>query len=165
MKRKEMVLNNKNKKGVSPVIATVLLIGMVVVLALIVFVWMRALARETITKFDGENIELSCDKVSIDADYSSSSGILTVTNNGNTPIYRLKMKIEEVGRERTEIITEDDQWPKFGIDAGMTYSSEAYALDISGSEEVVLIPVLLGNTDDGKKKTFTCDENFGYKVI
>ncbi|MBD3247607.1 hypothetical protein GF378_03235 [Candidatus Pacearchaeota archaeon] len=165
MKRKEIqkIFNKKDKKGVSPVIATVLLIGMVVVLALIVFVWMRALARETITKFDGENIELSCDKVSIDADYSS--GILTVTNNGNTPIYRLKMRVEEVGRETTRVITEDYQWPKFGIDAGMSYTSEQYSLDISGSEEVVLIPVLLGNTEDGKKKTFTCDEKYGYKVI
>lgn len=59
------------KKGVSPVIATVLLIGIVIALSLIVFIWMSTFIGETITKFDGENVELVCDKVEIDADRKS----------------------------------------------------------------------------------------------
>jgi flagellin-like protein len=149
-----------NKKGVSPVIATVLLIGMVVVLALIVFVWMQALAQETVTKFGDENIELACDDVAIDAGYSASTRMLTITNSGNVPIYKISMKISEVGRYYTEKIEEG--WQKYGLDTGQSFTGE---VDLSGAEEVVLIPVLLGNTEDGKKRTHTCEERFGFRVI
>jgi len=153
----------KGKKGVSPVIATVLLIGMVVVLALIIFIWMRALAQETITKFEGENIELSCDKVSLDADYTA--GILTITNTGNTPIYQIKMKVSDVGRHTTELIKKSEGWRKYGLDIGMSFTSSEGVIDLGSAEEVYLIPVLIGDTEDGKKKTFTCDERFGYRVV
>jgi len=46
----------EKKKGVSPVIATVLLIAMVVVIALIIFLWFRGLTKEAITKFDVRNL-------------------------------------------------------------------------------------------------------------
>jgi flagellin-like protein len=50
-----MAKNNKNKMGVSPVIATVLLVAMTVVIALIVFLWFRQIGKEVVTKF-GENV-------------------------------------------------------------------------------------------------------------
>ena len=47
MERRGFTLKEKlNKKGVSPVIATVLLVAMVIVLALIVFLWFRSLSKE-----------------------------------------------------------------------------------------------------------------------
>lgn len=155
----------QDKRAVSPVIATVLLISMVVVLALIIFVWMRALAQETITKFEGENIELSCDKVSFDASWSGTGGILTIRNTGNVPIYQIKMKVSEPGKHTTNIIEKSQGWPKYGIDTGRVFNSESGKISFSGADEVLLIPVLIGDTEDGKKKTFTCDERFGYKVI
>ena len=42
----------KRKKGLSPVIATVLLIGIVIALALIIFLWFRGTMKPAITKFD-----------------------------------------------------------------------------------------------------------------
>jgi flagellin-like protein len=150
------------KRGVSPVIATVLLIGMVVVLALIVFVWMQALAQETVTKFGTENIELACDDVSIDAGYSASTGNLTITNSGNVPIYQISMKISEVGRHYTEKIKESQGWRKYGLDTGQSFIG---SVSLGSAEEVILIPVLLGNSEDGKKRTHTCEERFGFRVI
>ena len=46
------------KRGVSPVIATILLIGIVIVIALIVFLWLRGMQQEAITKFEGMNVEI-----------------------------------------------------------------------------------------------------------
>jgi len=45
-----------HKKGLSPVIATMLLIAIVVVIGLIIFLWFRGMTEEAITKFDGTNI-------------------------------------------------------------------------------------------------------------
>lgn len=162
------MLNNnmiKNKKGVSPVIATVLLIGMVVVLALIVFVWMRALAQETVTKFGSENIELACDDVSFEASYDS--GVLSVSNIGSVPIFQLSVKVSKLGSHTTMAIkhtsSEEYNWPRYGLNTGEIYSEAVSGL--SGAEEIKVIPVLLGNAEDGKKRTYTCSENFGYRVI
>ena len=55
-----------SKKGVSPVIATILLIGIVIVIGLIIFLWLRSLTQEAVTKFD-KNVELFCEDFNFDA--------------------------------------------------------------------------------------------------
>ena len=51
-----------DKSGLSPVIATVLLVGLVVVSGLIIFMWFRGLTQEAVVKFD-QNIQLVCLKI------------------------------------------------------------------------------------------------------
>jgi len=146
------------RKGVSPIIATVLLIGMVIALALIVFVWMRALTKETITKFEDENIELACDKVKFEANYGI--GQLSVLNSGSVSIYDIKVKVSNTGATITKSVRESspNSWPRFGLNPGGAFLGDITGLD---GDEVKLIPVLLGNSDTGKK-TFTCDERVAY---
>ena len=67
-----------NKKGVSPIIATILLIALTIIIALIVFQWMKGFTKEAITKFDGTNIELVCNDVQFEASYSN--GNLVISN-------------------------------------------------------------------------------------
>ena len=143
------------RKGVSPVIATVLLIGMVVVLALIIFLWMRSLAQETITKFEGENIELACDKV--DFEVSKVGGQLSVSNIGSVPIFDIKLRISIAGGHVTEGGREvfGVQWPGSGLNPGGVFSGNYEK--ISGAD-VVVIPVLLGSSESGSQKTYTCNE-------
>ena len=76
MKKGFLLRENFGRKGVSPVIATVLLVAMVVVLALIVFFWFKGLTKEAVTKFGGTNIEIVCNDVSFSSEYSN--GVLTV---------------------------------------------------------------------------------------
>jgi flagellin-like protein len=57
-----MLKKMRNNKGVSPIVATVLLIAMVVVIALILFLWFRNMVKEEVVKFEEENIEMTCDK-------------------------------------------------------------------------------------------------------
>src|SRR3970282_954737 len=97
--RKEAEKNRKNRRGVSPVIATTLLIAMVVVTGLIVFLWFRGFTQEAVTKFGGTNIELVCGDVRFDSSYSS--GNLFLSNVGNVPIYSFKLKIESPGSHTT----------------------------------------------------------------
>ncbi len=149
-----MIKTQKKKRGVSPVIATVLLIGMVVVIGMIIFVWMKSLARETVTKFGTENIELSCDKVAIEAGYDAVTGNLTITNTGNVPIYQMLVKISKTGTTKTKKI--QDNWKKYGLEEGQSYTG---SINLEGAEEISLIPVLLGVNEEGKKRTHTCEKS------
>ena len=142
------------KKGVSPVIATVLLIAMVVVIGLIIFLWFQGMTQESITKFEGTNIELVCNDVSFDASYSG--GELSI-NNGNVPIYRMKLKIIQDGSYDTVDVDGFD-----GLSQGGSFSG---SINIGSSENIILIPVLLGSSERGER-TFVCDEKqHGYEII
>jgi flagellin-like protein len=145
------------KKGVSPIIATVLLIGMVVALALIIFVWIRSFTRETVTKFEDENIELACNKVDIQASYSA--GDLSISNIGNVPIFNMRVRLITPGGYITKSLKDlEIGWPNVGLNPGDTFLGT-----IGSAEEIIVIPVLLGNSDKGKR-TFAC-ENQEYLVL
>ncbi len=144
----------KKNKGVSPVIATVLLISMVVVLALIVILWFMSLTKEAITKFDGQNVEIVCRDVSFEASFSS--GILSVENTGSVPIFSAKIKEENYGEFETKDVT---GWPKKGLNPGQVFSS---SLTING-QTIIIIPVLAGESESGMQ-SFICNEEQGYKI-
>lgn len=149
-----------NKKGVSPVIATILLVALVMIIALIVFQWMKGFTKEAVTKFDGTNIELVCDDIQFDASYSD--GTLTISNLGNVPIYNFNVKSEFAGGHDTlDLKTEN---PDFnGLSQGGIFSG-----DIPFTNEpttITLIPILLGVNKDGEQKTQACEERQGKKIF
>lgn len=151
---------NKKKRGLSPVIATVLLIAIVIAIALIIFLWVRGMTEESVTKFSGENIKLSCDKVSYNAQYEN--GNLYFSNDGNVPIYRIEIDSIIGGTHESKNI-EDlvTNWPSNGLGQGKTFSGNL-ASHLSGAETFKIIPVLIGNSDDGKK-TYICSESKGVR--
>lgn len=145
-----------NKKGVSPVIATVLLIGMVIVLGLIIFLWMRALAQETVTKFEGENIELACDKVQFEV--SRVGNQVTISNFGNVPVYDFSVKLITPGVFETKKARDlFPTWPKYGLNQGGVFSGDSS--ELGSVSEITITPILLGKSEVGSQKTFTCNEN------
>ena len=152
----------RNQKGVSPVVETVLLIAIVVVISVLVFVWFNQMTEEAITKFEGMNIELVCEDVAFDATYYY--GVLKIVNNGNVPIFGIKVKISGEGSHATKDLSEISNWPGLGLNQGNSFS-EDIRNDVEDAESIVLIPVLIGNSEAGKK-TFVCDENrYGYEIF
>src|SRR3989344_3356293 len=112
----------ERKKGVSPIVATVLLVALVIVTALIIFLWFRGFVGESVTKF-GKNIELVCDEVKFDASYSGSN--FYISNNGNVPIFGMKVKITEGGSYETKDLSEmSAEWPDDGLTAGGAFSGD-----------------------------------------
>ena len=152
------ILPNSNK-GVSPVIATILLIGMVIVIGLIIFLWLRSLTQEAVTKFD-KNVELVCGDVQFDAGYSG--GILTVSNIGNIPIYGIQIKIsQDKSYETKDLNTLTGKWPDAGLNPGKVFSDD---LNIN-AESITLIPILIGSSQSGEK-SYACDESrYGQEII
>ena len=151
----------KNHRGISPVIATVLLIAMVVVIGLIVFLWIRGMVKEEGTKF-GKNIKLVCDDVNFEASYSA--GILSVVNTGNIAIYRMKIKIFEQGSYGTKDLKDlSENWPSIGLNQGGAFSGDISS-EVGDADKIILVPVLMGKSGEGKK-SYVCEEQYGHELI
>lgn len=148
-------------RGISPVVATVLLVAMVVALGLIIFLWFRGFTQESVTKFD-TNVELVCGDIDFEASYSDHK--LSIVNTGNVPIYKMNLKVVGAGGFNTIQAGEGssgEEWPELGLNQGDTFVHEQ---TFSG-DEVVLIPVLLGTSRGGSQKSFACnEEQYGYYI-
>ena len=152
----------KGRKAVSPVIATVLLIGMVIVLGSILFLWLKGFTQEAVTKFD-KNVELVCNDVQFQATYSGD-GTLGISNVGNVPIYDIKVKITDGGNFETMDIKDlSENWKSSGLNPGRTFSGNVNSYVVN-ADSITLIPVLVGSSASGEK-SFPCDEaSSGYKI-
>lgn len=143
----------KKERGLQPVVATILLIAMVIIIALIVFLWFRGMKEETIVKFGDTNVKLVCGDVYFEADYYD--GNLYLSNSGTVPIFGMELKEYKIGSHITKDLRELSDWPEAGLNQGGTFSGSV-SID-SGVNELVLVPVLIGETESGKK-TYVCDE-------
>ena len=144
------------KKGVSPVVATVLLIALVIVIALIIFLFMRGIGEEAITKFGNENIKLACQKVDFDASYSD--GALAISNLGEVPIFDMMVKLDKGGSYETKGLKElqGSSWPSSGLTQGGVVSISLP--DVVGVKKIIITPVLVGKTKGGAKKSYNCEQ-------
>ena len=167
--RKEINYFVSCKRSLSPVIATVLLVAMVIVIGAIVFLWMRGSVKEVIYKFGEENIELACGDVSFDVEYYTniSGDTLYVVNNGNVPIADFKVQVITGGTKTTfnlvdKYLVEDSSKKFIGITSGNGKEVSLTAEDnVKNAEEILVIPILQGRTSEGILKTYVCDEIYG----
>lgn len=143
------------RNGLSPVVATVLLIGIVIVLALIIYLWARGFVSESVEKF-GRAVELSCDDVVFDAEIFGSE--LEVINRANVPIYGFEVKEIEEGN----IVVSEVSDNTIGIGESLSIDL-AGKVDVGSGKEFNVIPVILGESDTGKV-TFTCPDENGLSI-
>ncbi len=145
-----------NKRALSPVIATVLLVVLVLVLAAIIFLWVRGFITEQIEK-SGEAIENICNSVNFDANINN--GYLEVVNRGTVSIAQFELKKITGGDSEKISIT-------FPANVGESFSEDISEKLYSGEtpDEVIVYPVLLGTVRGGiENKHFTC-ESVGKKL-
>ena len=157
-----MRYNKKKKRGLSPVIANILLVALVIVIIAIIFVWFKGMIQEGITKFD-KNIQLVCDDIVLVASYDS--GILTIQNNGVPPIYTMKVKMIQEGEFDTQDIkdiTDSSLWPAKGLKQGSVYS-QPISFD-EGVTEISLVPILVGTNSEGNQRVFPCEGQYEKKI-
>ena len=151
----------KTKRGLSPVITTVLLIALVVVSTSIVFLWFRGMVEEGVTKF-GKNIKLACDDVDFRAEYNS--GTLNIVNNGNIPIYSFDVRISSGGNFETKEMKEISgiDWPETGLAQGNAFSGNIGS-EVGSANEIVVSPILVGTSNSGQK-TYICGGKYGKEI-
>jgi flagellin-like protein len=146
-----------NKKGLSPVIATVLLVSLVLILAAIIFLWMKGFVSEQIQK-NGAPISDACNNVVFDVEYEvlPEDVSLQLVNKGNVPISAIDVKFFTNG---------DSSIEQFDLSADVLGSSTLQTIPKGSADRIIVYPMVLGNVV-GKKlnKAVTCTDK-GKEII
>ncbi len=143
-----------NKKGLSPVIASVLLVSLVVILAGIIFLWAQGFISEQIEKFD-KPIEFVCQDVDYQAILIDDSGrdVLEVVNRGNIPISAFEIKVSSGGDSFV------NQYA-LKVNAGASQFTQIDLGHVKPSDIVTVYPILLGTVSgQNKNQYFACTDN------
>jgi flagellin-like protein len=146
------------KRGLSPVIATILLVAISLVLAVIIFLWAISFIGESVEK-QGQKIELLCDDVNFDVEAIKSDGKIYIVNRGTVSLYGVEI------REKSSIGS---------IEQVETFSGTASVLNgetrdiklpsvLNIGDDIVVLPILLGETEEFKRP-FTCDRSYGVET-
>lgn len=144
-----IIMEMKNKKGISPIIATVLLIVIAIALFLIIFLWIRSFQGERIEKF-GAPIENACPNVHLKLTYNAQSGKLQIENDGNVPVHKIQIfEITTTGTTKVKDVTID-------LRSGETYP-ELILISCQAPDRLKIIPILLGMTEGGAQKEYICE--------
>ena len=162
LERGKIEIGLRNKKALSPVITTVLLIAMVIVLAAIIFLWAKFFLGEIIEKEIGgvkKTAERLCPDVNFQASISGAE--LSIANRGNVPIYNINLKMKTKGSSDIEEYENAGELLnlRIGQSKPVTLSSNP-----TGYDEVIIIPVLLGKAGD-EQKEYPCKEEYGVVCV
>src|SRR3989344_3422106 len=147
-----------SKRGISPIVATVLLILLVVIIAMIIFLWFRSQIQESVTKF-GSDVQIVCQEVDFDVSYNDA--MLSFVNNGEAPIYDFMIFSVTESSGSTEAVSLRDSGFN-GLSSGAATEIE---YDAQGATELRVVPMLLGETSSGDTQTYQCDEGLGVTII
>ncbi|MBS3090317.1 hypothetical protein J4433_00940 [Candidatus Pacearchaeota archaeon] len=149
----------QHKKGVTPIVATVLLIGITITLAIIIFAWARGFIAEQIEKF-GKSAEQVCEELSYDADVVPAGANLYdfyITNRGNIPIYAIDIKQIGPGKSQVDRRT-------ITIAEGQSLK-ETLTLERASYDTIMIMPVILGNArGTANKKAYACPQQYSKQI-
>jgi FlaG/FlaF family flagellin (archaellin) len=152
-------MTKENKKALSPIIATVLLISLGLVLATIVYLFARGFIPEGIAKFE-QPIAESCKKVMFEASYEN--GGIIVQNTGNVPLYGIDISLKSAFATRE---LANFSGASYLVEAGGVTSYSGIG-EIESGSEIRVMPILLGkSTDTEEKKAFICGEEYSKSII
>ena len=138
--------NKRGKKGISPVIATVLLVSIVIVMGLIIYLVAKSVISEPVTKFDSSAKD-ACTKLAANLDvvYDGTAGTLTIDNRD-----------DEFALYKISTIDED----------GESVESDELNIIKGASKEVTVglgiikfIPIIKGKNSDNDVVAYTCDND------
>ncbi|MBX4211887.1 hypothetical protein KW787_00315 [Candidatus Pacearchaeota archaeon] len=146
------------KRGLSPVIATVMLIALALIIALIIFLWAKNFIKEVPQKF-GEPVDRACAQVSIDAEITGDiERKISLINRGNVPVYGVEIRKKDAVEGSIKNIATLPTTIKNGETGEATIAGDGS--DVSG--EVIVYPILLGESKSGQnKRPYTCGEQYG----
>lgn len=141
------------RRGVSPVIATVLLVLISIILAGIILVWAQSFVKEKAQK-SGEPIENSCARIIFEAEAFASTQTIHIVNRGDVPIYGIEIRKKGLGSEIKVGLFDSDTNTIANGETGQIDVSETGS--ISEGDNLVIVPIVLGESSAGTK-AYTCD--------
>lgn len=147
----------EGRKGVSPVVSTILLIMIVVVAAIIILLLIRSFMKEAISKQDANGNEIEISKMCSDVVLTpvlNEDGSFGVINEGNVPLSSITLKLSS-GGSITSVSVGDF------INPG--YSQMVDSLNANDYEAIKVIPVLRGKIKNSGlvSQSYICPESDG----
>lgn len=141
------------KKGLSPVIASVLMILLVISISVMIFGWARGFLDKQNEGLE-QSIENLCESANFETKIIKTVGdysILEIVNKGNINIHSLEIKKFIGGNSETNNI-------EINLDSGGASTESIYMKMENGvsPETIVIYPIL---TSINTKKTITCLKN------
>jgi flagellin-like protein len=144
-------MKNRDKRGLSPIVATILLIALAVVLAGIIMIWARSWISEQMEK-GGMPADRTCEKITFAIDHSNIPKI-KVVNRGSVYISGISVEVDYGFSKK---ITNYD------VTAHPGGSSQEVSILIDRSEgdpkKIIVYPQIIGNVK-GKtslNRAYTC---------
>ncbi len=151
-----------SERGLSPVIATLLLITIALLLGAIIFLWAKAFIGEKSEKFN-EPVENACLSVNFDAEAYNGigTGTIAIVNKGNVPLYGIQIqKVKDGAIENLESARCKE---KLGAGKEITINNGESCFitsNIEKGQEIFIIPVILGEKGN-VREPYTCDRKYG----
>lgn len=139
----------EGKRGLSPIIATVMLIIIVMILGAMIYIWARGFVTESVIKFN-EPIQNSCANVKMVAD--AYGGKIRITNQGTVAIYGLEVQKQGVGATYSSGVIPFDSTVTTGQNGETNLPS-----GLAVNDAITIMPVLLGEGGTAKK-SFSCTD-------
>jgi len=135
-----LLKQNINKKGVSPLIATVLLISLVIILIVTIVFWVKGFVNERISKEGAlADAELKCTEINLDIkNIQATDGInliVELQNAGSEDIAGIIFKIEENSFDYSKLFTVESIIRPFE-----TFSQTIKVGQVGSGYTVTLIP-------------------------
>jgi len=136
------------KRALSPVITTVLLILVAIILALLIWFWARSAIGEQISKFDGNSdrpIDEVCNLVNLKVEKSETTKLL-ITNQGDISVYKVAYKQSDAGSTQ---VTESEE---LNILPGGSKT-----INVGDNSKITSIAfVLLGKNEENGEVAYRC---------
>ncbi|MDP2925750.1 MAG: hypothetical protein Q8N99_05250 [Nanoarchaeota archaeon] len=145
--------DKRNKKGISPLVSTILLIMIVLILAIIILLWASGFKREAITKTVGNEertTDYFCSQLSYDP-ILNDDGSFGFKNTGTIPIYAFKLKLVYTGSGDSNVVdVVDNSGTPISVNGGMTVIIDSPGINAhSEYDKITVLPILLGKKASG----------------
>jgi len=157
------------KRGLTPVVATILLVALAIIIAVIILLWARGFMKEIIEKSiagKSERIENFCGDLSFSADVflTDSKLEIGVTNTGDIPIYGVQItKVDET--KGSKVNTGQIILNGGSLTSGESSSGEVNSgIPFEEGDSVLIVPILLGEVKE-QKTWYVCDEQYGAEEV
>ena len=139
------------KKGISEVISWVLLVGLTVVLGIMVSIWIRSTAEETVEK-QIEQVDQKCDDIGFNVKNNSECAAgsipFTIANRGSFTVHDFVIRINgEVWRNGLNTPVKLNILPGQAKDLN---------IDVTAGSEIEFIPVVDENACSSRRLRLKC---------
>lgn len=153
-------MKKRDNRAVSPLVATVILVAIVISASSIIYIWSKSFIAESLEKF-GSPAEIVCEELEFGAQLDLVGGFnydLWINNRANVDIHRLNLNFKKQGKSVIKTFSADGGAIARGSTGKITLNLEDIE-GISSFDSIDVTPILLATGQSSQiTKLFPCEE-------